>query len=98
MRISEPERKTAMAEMRKVKAEKTETEKTEAEKAEAEKVRVNKAADSSGKSQRRCRNLSDVSVRSSRKGRTQQSKKASLIEKGDGDSEMKKASKIFKID
>ena len=55
MRISEPEKKTAVAEMRKVEAEKTETEKTETEKAEAakaeaENVRVNKTADSSKKS------------------------------------------------
>ena len=73
MRASEPEEKTAMAEVRKVRAEKTETEKTE-----AEKMRADKTADSSEKGQRRCRNLSDVSVRSSRKGRTQQGKKITL--------------------
>ena len=56
MRASEPEEKTAMAEVRKVRAEKTETEKTEAEKAEtekteAEKMRADKTADSSEKGQ-----------------------------------------------
>ena len=61
MRASEPEEKTAMAEVRKVRAEKTETEKTE-----AEKIRADKTADSSEEGQQRCRNLSDVPVRSSR--------------------------------
>ena len=39
--------------------------------------------DGSRGERRRCRNLSDVSVRSSRKGRTWQGKKARLVEDDD---------------
>ena len=42
MRASEPEEKTAMAEVRKVRAEKIETEKREAEKAETERTEAEK--------------------------------------------------------
>ena len=55
-------------------------------------------ADSSEEGRRRRRNLSDVSVRSPRKGRTRQGKKARLVEEGDGDSEVKEAREVFKID
>ena len=64
----------------------------------AGKTEAGKVADSSEKGQQRHRNLSDMPVRSPRKGMTQQSKKTHLIEKGDGDSEVKEASEGFKID
>ena len=64
----------------------------------AEKAGAGKTADGSEKGQRQRRNLSDVSVMSPRKGRTKQGKKAGLVEKSDGDSEVEEAPEIVKID
>ena len=64
----------------------------------AGKAGAGKAADGSEEGRRRLRILSDVSVRSSRKGRIRQGKKARLVEEGDGDSEVDEAPEVFKID
>ena len=55
------------------------------------------AVDSNEERRRRCRNLSDVSVRSSRKGRTQQRKKAGLIENDDSDGDSEEAPEILNL-